>query len=55
MSSVIPPSSQPRLPKNRESSQGGKQIRLIEAMTPTPENVVAEHKDESDNNKSDRH
>ena len=55
VSSVIPLPSQPRLHKSRGSNQGGKQIRLIEAMAPTPENVVAEHKDESDNSKSDRH
>ncbi|KAA0054204.1 hypothetical protein E5676_scaffold45G001090 [Cucumis melo var. makuwa] len=55
VSSVIPPPSQPRLPKNRGSNLGGKEIRLVEAMTPNLEEEVKEHKDESDNSKSDRH
>ena len=55
VSSVIPLPLQPRLPKNRGSNKGGKKIRLVEAMAPTLEKDVAEHKDESDNNKSDRH
>ncbi|KAA0058006.1 uncharacterized protein E6C27_scaffold274G003110 [Cucumis melo var. makuwa] len=54
VSSVIPPPSQPRLPNNRGSNLGGKEIRLVEAMTPNLEEVK-EHKDESDSSKSDRH
>ncbi|KAA0048379.1 hypothetical protein E6C27_scaffold264G00980 [Cucumis melo var. makuwa] len=55
VSSAIPPPSQPRLPKNRGSNLGGKEIRLVEAMTPNLEEEVKEHKDESDSSKSDRH
>uniref|UniRef100_A0A9I9EI20 Aminotransferase-like plant mobile domain-containing protein n=1 Tax=Cucumis melo TaxID=3656 RepID=A0A9I9EI20_CUCME len=53
VSSAIPPPSQPRLPKNRGSNLGGKEIRLVEAMAPNLEDEVNEH--ESDSNKSDRH
>uniref|UniRef100_A0A9I9E1M3 Aminotransferase-like plant mobile domain-containing protein n=2 Tax=Cucumis melo TaxID=3656 RepID=A0A9I9E1M3_CUCME len=55
VSSAIPPPSQPRLPKNRGSNLGGKEIRLVEAMAPNLEEEVKEHKDESDSSKSDRH
>ncbi|KAA0057699.1 hypothetical protein E5676_scaffold970G00390 [Cucumis melo var. makuwa] len=55
VSSAIPPPSQPRLPKNRGSNLGGKEIRLVEAMAPNLEEEVNEHKDESDSSKSDRH
>ncbi|KAA0044959.1 hypothetical protein E6C27_scaffold74G002650 [Cucumis melo var. makuwa] len=55
MSSAIPPPSQPKLPKNRGSNLGGKKIRSVKVMTPTLEEEVKEHKDESDSNKSDRH
>ncbi|KAA0055892.1 hypothetical protein E6C27_scaffold438G00100 [Cucumis melo var. makuwa] len=55
VSSVIPPPSQPRLPKNRGSNLGGKEIRLVEAMAPNLEEEVKKHKDESDSSKSDRH
>ncbi|TYK19639.1 hypothetical protein E5676_scaffold242G00260 [Cucumis melo var. makuwa] len=53
VSSVIPPPSQPRLPKNRGSNLGGKEIRLVEAMAPNLEEEVKEH--ESDSSKSDHH
>ncbi|KAA0052363.1 hypothetical protein E6C27_scaffold207G002060 [Cucumis melo var. makuwa] len=53
VSSAIPRPSQPRLPKNRGSNLGGKEIRLVEAMAPNLEDEVNEH--ESDSNKSDRH
>ncbi|KAA0054406.1 hypothetical protein E5676_scaffold2750G00310 [Cucumis melo var. makuwa] len=55
VSSVIRPPSQPKLPSNRGSNLGGKEIRLVEAMAPTLEEEVKEHKDESDSNKSDHH
>ncbi|KAA0066963.1 putative mitochondrial protein [Cucumis melo var. makuwa] len=55
VSSAIPPPSQPRLPKNRGSNLGGKEIRLVEVMAPNLEEEVNEHKDESDSSKSDRH
>ncbi|KAA0063820.1 hypothetical protein E6C27_scaffold827G00390 [Cucumis melo var. makuwa] len=55
VSSAIPPPSQPKLPKNRGSNLGGKQIRLVEAMAPTLEGEVKEHEDKSDSNKSDHH
>uniref|UniRef100_A0A9I9EIB0 Aminotransferase-like plant mobile domain-containing protein n=1 Tax=Cucumis melo TaxID=3656 RepID=A0A9I9EIB0_CUCME len=55
VTSVIPPPSQPRLPKNRGSNLGGKEIRLVEAMAPNLEEEVKEHKDESNSSKSDRH
>ncbi|TYK06200.1 hypothetical protein E5676_scaffold287G00580 [Cucumis melo var. makuwa] len=55
VSSVIPLPSQPRLPKNRGSNLGGKEIRLVEAMAPNLEEEVKKHKDESDSSKSDRH
>ncbi|XP_050941456.1 uncharacterized protein LOC127149659 [Cucumis melo] len=55
VSSAIPPPSQPRLPKNRGSNLGGKEIRLVEAMAPNLEEEVKERKDESDSSKSDRH
>ncbi|TYK18946.1 hypothetical protein E5676_scaffold418G00300 [Cucumis melo var. makuwa] len=41
VSSVIPPPSQPRLPKNCGSNLGGKEIRLVEAMTPNLEEEVS--------------
>ena len=55
MSSVIPPPSQPKLPKNRGSNLGGKEIRPIETMAATLEEEIKEHKDDSDSSKSDRH
>ena len=55
MSSVIPPSSQPKVPKNRGSDLGGKRICLVEAMAPTLEGEVNEHEDESDSNNCDCH
>nr|ADN34118.1 hypothetical protein [Cucumis melo subsp. melo] len=55
VSSAISPPSQPRLPKNRGSNLGGKEIGLVEAMAPNLEEEVKEHKDESDSSKSDRH
>ncbi|TYK06377.1 hypothetical protein E5676_scaffold163G00690 [Cucumis melo var. makuwa] len=55
VSSVIPPSSQPRLLKNRVSNLGGKEIRLVEAIASNLKEEVKEHKNESDSSKSDRH
>ncbi|KAA0067072.1 hypothetical protein E5676_scaffold14G00890 [Cucumis melo var. makuwa] len=55
VSSVIPPSSQLKLPKNRGSNLGGKQICLVEAMAPTLEGEVKEHENKSDSSKSDHH
>ncbi|KAA0061211.1 hypothetical protein E5676_scaffold157G00340 [Cucumis melo var. makuwa] len=55
VSNAIPPPSQPRLPKNRGSNLGGKEIRLVEMMAPNLEEEVKEHKDESDSSKSDHH
>ncbi|KAA0066539.1 hypothetical protein E6C27_scaffold25G001000 [Cucumis melo var. makuwa] len=55
VSSAIPFPSQPKLPKNRWSNLGGKEIRLVEAMTPTLEEEMNEHKDESDSSKSGCH
>ena len=55
VSSVIPPPSQPKLPKNRWINLGGKKIRLVEAMAATLEEEIKEHKHESDSSKSDRH
>ncbi|KAA0031667.1 putative mitochondrial protein [Cucumis melo var. makuwa] len=55
VSSVIPPPSQPKLPKNRGSNLGGKEIRLVEAMAATLKEEINEHKDESDSSKSDCH
>ncbi|KAA0062878.1 hypothetical protein E6C27_scaffold4427G00080 [Cucumis melo var. makuwa] len=55
VSSIIPPPSQPKLPKNQGSNLSGKEICLVEAMAPTLEKEVKEHKDESDSSKSDRH
>ncbi|TYK04206.1 hypothetical protein E5676_scaffold24967G00050 [Cucumis melo var. makuwa] len=44
VSSVIPPPSQPNLPKNRGSNLGDKEIRLVEAMVATLEDEINEHK-----------
>uniref|UniRef100_A0A9I9E6I7 Aminotransferase-like plant mobile domain-containing protein n=1 Tax=Cucumis melo TaxID=3656 RepID=A0A9I9E6I7_CUCME len=55
VSSVIPPSSKPRLLKNRVSNLGGKEIRLVEAIASNLKEEVKEHKNESDSSKSDRH
>ncbi|KAA0055866.1 hypothetical protein E5676_scaffold943G00620 [Cucumis melo var. makuwa] len=55
VSNVIPPPSQPKLPKNRGSNLGGKEIRLVEAIAPTLEEEVNEHKDESNSRKNDHH
>ncbi|KAA0052877.1 hypothetical protein E5676_scaffold186G001530 [Cucumis melo var. makuwa] len=55
VSSVIPPPSQSKLPKNRGSNLGGKEIRLVEAVAATLEEEIKEHKDKSDRSKSDRH
>ena len=49
---VIPYPLQPKLPKNRGSNLSGKQIRLVEAMTPILEREVKEHKDESEATKA---
>ncbi|KAA0035005.1 putative mitochondrial protein [Cucumis melo var. makuwa] len=55
VSSTIPPSSQPKLPKNRRSNLGGKEILLVKAMAATLEEEVNEHKEQSDSSKSDCH
>ncbi|TYK18070.1 hypothetical protein E5676_scaffold306G004010 [Cucumis melo var. makuwa] len=54
-SSFLQMSYYPRLPKNRGSNLGGKEIRLVEAMAPNLKEEVKEHKDKSDSRKSDRH
>ncbi|KAA0040966.1 hypothetical protein E5676_scaffold708G00170 [Cucumis melo var. makuwa] len=55
VSSVIPPPSQLKLPKNRRSNLGGKEIFLVKAMVTTLEEKINEYKYESDSSKSDRH